>query len=56
MTPNKQVAFPGYITPNFEDALEFLTFGKEPARVLLIRSGNAVHVDIRGEIVAIPMI
>ena len=56
VTPNKQVAFPGYITPNFEDALEFLTFGKEPARVLLIRSGNAVHVDIRGEIVAIPMI
>ena len=47
VTPNKQVAFPGYITPKFEDALEFLTFGKEPGRVLFIRSGNAVHVDIR---------
>ena len=55
VTPNKQVAFPGHITPDFKEALRFLTSGKAPAHVLFVRSGNAVHVDIRRGIAPEPM-
>lgn len=48
LTPNREVAFPGHIASDFNEALQFLTSEGRPKSVLFVRAGNAVHVQLRG--------
>lgn len=47
LTPNKDVAFPGKITDNFDEALRMLAERGRPGKVLFVGAGNAVHLAMK---------